>query len=91
VCVCVTCVCDVCVCCAGGLCQRALGLSGPEALLPVFAKHLRAEPYSLAELESPDAFGQHPNTLFEGAWGSSTRTPALPPSPRFLVLHPCAL
>ena len=52
--------------CCRGL-QRALKLSQPEQLVPYVNKHLKQEPYTLAELQSPAVFGVHPNTLFEGA------------------------
>jgi hypothetical protein len=46
--------------------QRALGLSETAQLLPLIATHLSPEPYSLEALASPECFGVHPNTLFEG-------------------------
>jgi hypothetical protein len=73
-----------CAACFVVIVQRALGLSGPEDLLPVFATHLKAEPYSLAELGSEEVFGEHPNTLFEGKWLACTP----PGSHRATVVKP---
>ena len=46
--------------------QRALKLTAPEQLLGHISKHLKQTPYTLAELQSAECFGVHPNTLFEG-------------------------
>ena len=49
--------------------QRGLGVADPSQLLPHITAHLRVEPYSLDELCADDAFGVHPNTLFDGGSG----------------------
>ena len=61
--------------------QRALKLKQPEQLLPYISRHLKAEPYSLAELQSADNFGVHPNTLFEGASRACATPPPCPTPP----------
>jgi hypothetical protein len=57
----------------------------------VFAAHLKAEPYSLAELGGEGVFGEHPNTLFEGKGvpcvvGPGARHPTMPCSSLAWVL-----
>jgi hypothetical protein len=44
--------------------QETLGLASPGALLPAVAKHLRAGPYSIADVAA--AAGAEPTALFEG-------------------------
>jgi len=46
--------------------QKALGLKTTQQLLPLITAHLKPEPYTLAELQSPAGFGVSPATLFEG-------------------------
>jgi hypothetical protein len=46
--------------------QTALKLKASQQLVPLINTHLKKEPYTLAELSSPDCFGVAPNTLFEG-------------------------
>jgi hypothetical protein len=48
--------------------QNALKLKSSQQLVPLINRHLKQEPYTLAELSSADCFGVSPTTLFEGRW-----------------------